>query len=232
VLRRAKQCLREELSNAAVSNHDKPIASPLVLLREEFDDWAVLFDPDTGHGFGANPTGVYLWKVLDGEHSIDDLLKALRRDALDVPTEVADHLLAFVAELAQQGLAGHEGEQVCDDRGRIPPRPRCVGTTTFTYEHPRLINLNGEKPATGACCNSVTGATGDGCGCVGNCVNLSGGCYAGACADGYCGTGANAGFYCTTGSSAYTGCRDGCDGYPNGAACGGGSCVGYDKCTC
>ena len=46
--------------------HDKPIANPLVVLREEFDDWAILFDPDTGNAFGLNPTGVYLWKLLDG----------------------------------------------------------------------------------------------------------------------------------------------------------------------
>jgi hypothetical protein len=32
----------------------------LVLLREEFDDWAVLYDPDTGYGFGLNPTGSVL----------------------------------------------------------------------------------------------------------------------------------------------------------------------------
>jgi hypothetical protein len=33
------------------------------------------FDPDTGRGFGLNPTGVYLWKILDGEHTIDGLVE-------------------------------------------------------------------------------------------------------------------------------------------------------------
>jgi len=48
---------------------DKPIANPVVLLREEFDDWAILFNPDATlgfSGFGLNPTGVYVWKLLDG----------------------------------------------------------------------------------------------------------------------------------------------------------------------
>ncbi len=63
-----------------LKNGEKPIANPFVILREEFDDWAVLFDPDTGHGFGLNPTGVYIWKLLDGKHSIEDMLSALRRD--------------------------------------------------------------------------------------------------------------------------------------------------------
>ena len=76
------------------------------MLRKEFDDWAVLFDPDTGHGFGLNPTGVYLWKCLDGGHPIDEMLTALRRDALSVPLEAGEHLVAFVEELTQQGLAG------------------------------------------------------------------------------------------------------------------------------
>ncbi len=61
-----------------VKNSEKPIANPSVVLREEFDDWAVLFDPDTGRGFGLNPTGVYLWKLLDGGHPTDALPKKIR----------------------------------------------------------------------------------------------------------------------------------------------------------
>ena len=84
----------------------KPIANPLIILREEFDDWAVLFDPDTGNGFGLSPTGVYVWKLLDGKHTIDEMVKTLRGDADDVPQETGEHLAAFVEELAAQGLAG------------------------------------------------------------------------------------------------------------------------------
>jgi hypothetical protein len=46
-----------------------PVANPLIVLREEFDDWAILFDPDTGNAFGLNPTGVFIWKLLDGKPS-------------------------------------------------------------------------------------------------------------------------------------------------------------------
>lgn len=92
----------------AMLQNDKPVANPLVVLREEFDDWAILFDPDTGNAFGLNPTGVYLWKLLDGEHSLDDLLVRLRESADDVPDEVSDHVSEFVQELTKRGLAGHE----------------------------------------------------------------------------------------------------------------------------
>ena len=93
-----------------MANDKKPLANPFVVLREEFDDWAILFNPDTGRGFGLNPTGVYLWKILDGEHSIDGILKALRRDAEVVPPDAGDHINEFVEELAQHGLVTHDAE--------------------------------------------------------------------------------------------------------------------------
>lgn len=87
---------------------DKPVANPLVVLREEFDDWAILFDPDTGNAFGLNPTGVYLWKLLDGKHSLDEMLHSLQRDAEDVPAEAGEHIQDFIADLTKRGLAGRE----------------------------------------------------------------------------------------------------------------------------
>ena len=141
---------------------DRPIANPIVVLREEFDDWAVLFDPDTGHGFGLNPTGVYIWKLLDGQHSIDDMLTALRRGAEEVPQEAGEHLIAFVQELAEQSLAGWEGERIQDCRRRISPCPTCTGTTKFNYEPPKLVNLSGERAAHGYC--------GDGSGNTSSCA--------------------------------------------------------------
>jgi SynChlorMet cassette protein ScmD len=91
-----------------MANENKPIANPLVVLREEFDDWAILFDPDTGNAFGLNPVGVFTWKLLDGNHTVEDIQKELRANAEDVPEEARDHLKEFVDDLVGQGLAGHE----------------------------------------------------------------------------------------------------------------------------
>lgn len=41
---------------------DRPIVNPIVVLREEFDDWAILFNPDTDAAVGINPVGVGAWK--------------------------------------------------------------------------------------------------------------------------------------------------------------------------
>ena len=89
----------------------KPIANPLVVLREEFDDWAVLFDPDTGHAFGLNPVGVFLWKRLDGHHTPDRIVMEIRAHCENVPDEVQAHIEDFIQDLLKQGLAGHEVER-------------------------------------------------------------------------------------------------------------------------
>ena len=72
-----------------MSHTDKPIANPLIVLREEFDDWAILFDPDSGDAFGLNPIGVHIWK-----------------------DEAEGDLQEFIEDLVQRGLAGYEIQKV------------------------------------------------------------------------------------------------------------------------
>jgi len=89
----------------------KPIANPKMMLREEFDDWAILFDPDTADTFGLNPICVFIWKRLDGRHTIEDILIELRQACKNAPEEVDQQVEAFVADLLSQGLAGVEYQQ-------------------------------------------------------------------------------------------------------------------------
>lgn len=87
----------------------KVIASPSVVLREEFDDWALLFDPDSGEVFGINPVSVFIWKNLDGKNSIDDIVSKLSQNCMDLPGSAAKDVNEFVEELIKKGLAGFEG---------------------------------------------------------------------------------------------------------------------------
>lgn len=88
-----------------------PIANPLLVFREEFDDWAILFDPDTGHAVGLNPVAAFIWKKCDGNHSRDDLLHALEREFENVPGDVANDLDDFISKLAARGFIGYEVKQ-------------------------------------------------------------------------------------------------------------------------
>ncbi len=96
------------LEESHVTMTDKPLANPLVVLREEFDDWAILFDPDSGRAYGINPIGVFVWQRLNGKNTLQDILAELQDSCEDTPTEAREHVQEFVDRLLQNGLAGLE----------------------------------------------------------------------------------------------------------------------------
>ena len=81
---------------------DKPIASPEVVLREEFDDWAVLFHPLTGEAVGTGPVGVAIWKLLDGQRTLAEIAAEIEAQCEDAPDTVLEDTLAFVDDLARR----------------------------------------------------------------------------------------------------------------------------------
>lgn len=90
----------------------KAMAKPNAVLREEFDDWAVLFDPNTGNTFGLNPVSVYIWKYLDGEHTVNDIAKALRLDCDDVPEDAEEYIGKFIDELVENDMVEIKSAEV------------------------------------------------------------------------------------------------------------------------
>jgi SynChlorMet cassette protein ScmD len=87
---------------------DNPIVNPSVVLREEFDDWAVLFEPDSGEGFAIDPVGVFIWKRLDGSNTTQDIVTQLAKECQGVPQEAQVHCKKFINDLIERGLAGYE----------------------------------------------------------------------------------------------------------------------------
>jgi len=88
---------------------DSPVANPVVVLREEFDDWAVLFNPDTGAAAGINPMGVAIWKLIDGRRSVQTIVDDIVATSVDAPAGAPDEIRAFVEALAKDGFVGMEG---------------------------------------------------------------------------------------------------------------------------
>ena len=213
------------MENTTMKKGGKPIRNPYVVLREEFDDWAILFHPDTGRGFGLNPTGVYVWKLLDGEHSIDGIIGALCWDGENIPQAVDEHLAVFLEELVRHGLAGR-GRARAHDEGRIAPppcptRPPEAGhdELEFTYEPPRLVDLRVDDFAargSGECCN---GSVASDSGCSSGGAPYQWGCWDGSCTQERCHNGNTAQYQCNCGYNLYN----------NGYTCGYGAC---DKVSC
>lgn len=86
----------------------KPVANPSLVLREEFDDWAILFDPDSGEAFGLNPVSVFIYKRFDGKHTKAEILEELKQNCENVPAEAEEHLQNFSKELLEKGFIGFE----------------------------------------------------------------------------------------------------------------------------
>ena len=91
-----------------MESSNKPIANPVAVLREEFDDWAVLFNPDTADAVGVNPVGVAIWKLLDGRRSVEEIAVQVAEQFDEAPPTVADEVRAYVDELAGRGFVGYE----------------------------------------------------------------------------------------------------------------------------
>jgi SynChlorMet cassette protein ScmD len=102
--------LRKRKGARMVSGTEKFIVNPVVVLREEFDDWAVLFNPDTAEAVGINPVGVAIWKLMDGTRNLNDIVEEIKKSFDDVPESVVEETKKFADDLVEAGLVGFELE--------------------------------------------------------------------------------------------------------------------------
>lgn len=89
---------------------DRPIANPDAVLREEFDDWAVLFEPSSGEAVGVGPVGVAIWERLDGQRTLAQVAAEIEALCEDAPDTVLEDTLAFVDDLERHLLVRLEDE--------------------------------------------------------------------------------------------------------------------------
>lgn len=91
-----------------MNDNRRPVANPEAVLREEFDDWALVYDPDKNEIFTINPVGVLIWKSLDGKHTKEDIVNELRQNCESMPVDADAYVDKFLAELEKLGLVGYE----------------------------------------------------------------------------------------------------------------------------
>lgn len=83
-----------------------PLKNIEIVLRKETDDWAILFDPNSGETYGLDPVSVFIWEKFDGKHSIEDIVNILKNECInDVPKGAMQEVTDFVNNLVSKGLA-------------------------------------------------------------------------------------------------------------------------------
>lgn len=79
--------------------------NPTTVFREEFDNSAILFNPDSGDIFALNPTGKVIWQALAEGGDEAAVLKKLAEACRDpLPGNAANDLKEFIAQLKEKGF--------------------------------------------------------------------------------------------------------------------------------
>ena len=82
-----------------------PSVLPQISLREEFDDWALLFNPDTGKAVGLNPTGVTIWRYLADNKDLTSIIQVLNDEYDPLPEDPAEDIHSFCDQIIRLGYA-------------------------------------------------------------------------------------------------------------------------------
>jgi len=86
----------------------KPVANPAIVLREEFDDWGILFNPDTAAVVAINPVCVAIWKLINGQNCVNEIVDEIQDCYSNVPLAAHDEILEFIDQLAKDSYVGYE----------------------------------------------------------------------------------------------------------------------------
>ena len=81
-----------------------PVADPRFVLRHEYVDAALIFDPDSGEQYRMNAVGARVWRLLNGRRSLREIADRLKVFYQDVPGQAERHVGDFVQNLVRKGL--------------------------------------------------------------------------------------------------------------------------------
>ncbi len=85
-----------------------PIANPATVFQEGEDGWAVLVNLDVVSSLALNPTGIVVWKLVNGRRTIADIVDKVEKQFDEVPNSVTEDVVKLVKDLADDGFIGYE----------------------------------------------------------------------------------------------------------------------------
>ena len=81
------------------------VQNPEVVLHEEDEDGALVFNPDNDNIRVLNQTGRFIWSRCDGKHSISQIVEAVQNGFSDAPGErLPGEVEGFLKELCEAGF--------------------------------------------------------------------------------------------------------------------------------
>lgn len=83
------------------------VRNPDVVLRDEDEEGALLFNPDTNQVLVLNATAVHVWKLCDGGHGVPAIVDAVKAEFDTAPEAgVEADVRKFVESMVAGGFVG------------------------------------------------------------------------------------------------------------------------------
>lgn len=77
--------------------------NPKLIIREESDDWSILYHLEDGDCFGLNPVSSRICSHLTGEFTIRQILDNVLAECINAPKEAPAEMLSFIQDLWNKG---------------------------------------------------------------------------------------------------------------------------------
>ncbi len=76
-----------------------------VIVRVESDDYAMVFDADSGNSFAITPTAVFIANLLDGENTVVSIINKMKEEYEGIPENAEMVVEKFIETLIEKGMA-------------------------------------------------------------------------------------------------------------------------------
>lgn len=87
---------------------DHPIPNPEALLRRDFGEPPLLFQPLFGEVVALSPVALTIWQAVDGQRSVAEIAAQIQSQCEGTPPDLADDVAAFLKDLQRRGFVSSE----------------------------------------------------------------------------------------------------------------------------
>lgn len=94
----------------SISMGTRLVANPKLVLREEGEEGAVLFDPDTGMVRLLNSTAAAIYGLIDGRRTVSEIGEVLRRRYDEFGTDAETQVMGLLDRWHRSGIVGNAAE--------------------------------------------------------------------------------------------------------------------------
>ena len=87
-----------------MANYKEIIVNPAVIIRDDFEGFGIIYNPETDRSYNINLTGVEILKHLQNGIPLSELVEKIKENFSEVPEDISERIDRFVLALIDKGL--------------------------------------------------------------------------------------------------------------------------------